>query len=99
MLLVLSTGRSLSSKRPLARLPVSMGRQRTAGEIIQCLARRVDLIVMASVREGSQFVSPGREPGCLLRHVHLTGLKARGLRQDARLLVKARFLKDDAILA
>src|SRR5690242_13151012 len=61
-----------------------------AREIIERLAGRVDLIVMAAIGKREQLVEPSRQPGRLLWNVHLTRLEARRLREEARLLVEAR---------
>src|SRR5215213_1831844 len=91
--------RALSALRSWPGFAVRMCGQGTGGEIIERLARRIDLIVMPSVREGEQFIEPGRHPGRVLRHVHLTGLKPRRLREKARLLVEPGFLQDCPMLA
>src|SRR5215212_7048009 len=80
--------RTRSALRSWPGFAVRMCGQGTGGEIIQRLARGIDLIVMPPVRESEQFIETGRQPGRVLRHVHLTGLKPRRLREEARLLVE-----------
>ena len=75
---------------------MALGWKGPAGEIVQGLTGGIDLIVMATIREGQKFIHPGRDPGRLCWNMDLARFKARRLRQKARLLVKAWPLQDRA---
>jgi hypothetical protein len=67
---------------------------RAGGEIVERLTGRVDLIVMAAVRERQQLIEPDSEPGCILRDAHLIGFESGRLGEEACFLIEAGPVQD-----